>query len=44
LYDDARHVEFEWEAGPLPMDDGGMQVMLFIMLLFHQECDHHDCD
>ncbi len=26
LYDGARHVEFEWEAGPLPTDDGGMQV------------------
>ena len=26
LYDGARHVEFEWEAGPLPTDDGGIQV------------------
>ncbi len=26
LYDGARHVEFEWEAGPLPTEDGGMQV------------------
>jgi hypothetical protein len=26
LYDGARHLEFEWEAGPLPTDDGGMQV------------------
>jgi hypothetical protein len=41
LYDGARHVEFEWEAGPLPMDDGGMQVML-LKLLFHLECYHHD--
>jgi hypothetical protein len=28
LYDGARHVEFEWEAGPLPEDDGGMQVII----------------
>ena len=26
LYEGARVVEFEWEAGPLPTDDGGLQV------------------
>ena len=43
LYDGARHLEFEWKAGPLPTDDGGMQVMI-LMLLSHHERDRHDCD
>ncbi len=34
LYDGDRHLEFEWQAGPLPTDDGGMQV---ITLLIHCE-------
>ena len=42
LYDGARHLEFEWEAGPLPTDDGGMQVMMLLLLL-HHERDCYDC-
>jgi hypothetical protein len=42
LYDNARHLEFEWEAGPLPTDDGGMQVMMLMM--FYNERNHYDRD
>ena len=42
LYDNVRHLEFEWEAGPLPRDGGGMQVMMLMM--FYNARDHHDRD
>ncbi len=33
LYEGARVVEFEWEAGPLPTDDGGMQVVVVVVVV-----------
>jgi hypothetical protein len=32
LYDGDLHLEFEWQAGPLPTDDGGMQVMTLMLI------------
>ena len=43
LYDGASHVEFEWEAGPLPTDDGGMQVVM-LMLIHYERRDCNDGD